>query len=69
MDAAADKEMDGVPEDLQDGRDAADSAAEELNKLAGELETARQDILYAQAEVQNVRRRMEKEAADARVTP
>ncbi|MCC6478214.1 MAG: nucleotide exchange factor GrpE, partial [Sphingomonadaceae bacterium] len=31
-----------------------------------ELETARQDILYAQAEVQNVRRRMEKEAADAR---
>lgn len=66
VDAAAEKEMDGVPEHLKDGGDAADSAAEELNKLATELETARQDILYAQAEVQNVRRRMEKEAADAR---
>jgi molecular chaperone GrpE len=46
--------------------DQADSAAEDLNKLAAELESARQDILYAQAEVQNVRRRMEKEAVDAR---
>jgi molecular chaperone GrpE len=63
-DAAAEKELEGVPEHLtaEDG----DSAADELNKLAAELETARQDILYAQAEVQNVRRRMEKEAADAR---
>ena len=62
MDAAAEQELEGVPEHLK----AEDSAAEELNKLANELETARQDILYAQAEVQNVRRRMEKEAADAR---
>jgi molecular chaperone GrpE len=63
-DAAVEKELEGVPEHLtaEDG----DSAADELNKLAAELETARQDILYAQAEVQNVRRRMEKEATDAR---
>jgi molecular chaperone GrpE len=64
IDAAAEKELEGVPEHLT--ADDGDSAADELNKLAAELETARQDILYAQAEVQNVRRRMEKEAADAR---
>lgn len=63
-DAAIEQELDGVPDHLK--ADDADSAAAELNKLAAELETARQDILYAQAEVQNVRRRMEKEAADAR---
>lgn len=34
--------------------------------LEQELETARQDVLYAHAETQNVRRRMEKELADAR---
>jgi molecular chaperone GrpE len=66
MDAAAEQELEGVPEHLMAEANAADTAAEELNKLANELETARQDILYAQAEVQNVRRRMEKEAADAR---
>ena len=66
QDAAVEQELDGVPEHLKDDAGSADSAAEELNKLAAELETARQDILYAQAEVQNVRRRMEKEAADAR---
>ena len=64
-DAAIEQELDGVPEHLI-ADDAADSAAAELNKLAAELESARQDILYAQAEVQNVRRRMEKEAVDAR---
>ena len=35
-------------------------------QLEGELAEARQQVLYAQAEVQNVRRRAEKEAADAR---
>ena len=67
-DAAIEQELDGVPEHLiaDDADDAADSAAAELNKLAAELETVRQDVLYAKAEVQNVRRRMEKEAVDAR---
>ncbi len=66
QDAAVEQELEGVPEHLKGEAQTADGAAEELNKLAAELETARQDILYAQAEVQNVRRRMEKEAADAR---
>jgi molecular chaperone GrpE len=35
-------------------------------KLEEELAKARQDVLYAHAELQNVRRRAEKEAADAR---
>jgi molecular chaperone GrpE len=61
----AEKELAGVPDHLKDDGAEA-SAADDLTKLATELETARQDILYAQAEVQNVRRRMEKEAADAR---
>jgi molecular chaperone GrpE len=64
VDAAAEKELEGVPEHLK--ADEVETVEAELNKLAAELETARQDILYAQAEVQNVRRRMEKEAADAR---
>lgn len=37
-----------------------------LGALLGELEEARQQILYAQAETQNVRRRLEKDAQDAR---
>jgi molecular chaperone GrpE len=65
QDAAADKELEGVPEHLKEDAEQG-SASDDLTKLAQELETARQDILYAQAEVQNVRRRMEKEAADAR---
>jgi molecular chaperone GrpE len=66
VDAAADVELEGVPDHLTGGGDETDSMAADFNKLATELEAARQDILYAQAEVQNVRRRMEKEAADAR---
>ncbi|MGL4313029.1 MAG: nucleotide exchange factor GrpE [Sphingomonas sp.] len=44
----------------------ADAAAERIAALENELATAKQDVLYAAAEVQNVRRRAEKEAADAR---
>jgi molecular chaperone GrpE len=36
-----------------------------LAKLQEELEKLRNDVLYAQAETQNVRRRLEKEKADA----
>lgn len=49
--------------------DLAQTAAEgsdPLGALLGELEEARQQILYAQAETQNVRRRLEKDAQDAR---
>ena len=40
--------------------------ATERERLTKELEEARQQILYAQAETQNVRRRLEKDAQDAR---
>lgn len=44
----------------------AGAASDPLGALLGELEEARQQILYAQAETQNVRRRLEKDAQDAR---
>ena len=43
-----------------------EAQADPLGALLGELEEARQQILYAQAETQNVRRRLEKDAQDAR---
>ncbi len=44
---------------------AEEPAADPLGALLGELEEAKQQILYAQAEIQNVRRRAEKEVQDA----
>ncbi|MFN3423331.1 MAG: nucleotide exchange factor GrpE [Novosphingobium meiothermophilum] len=61
-DAEIAAELKGVPEDMID----QPSGDDELNKLREELEAARQDVLYAKAETQNVRRRMEKDIADAR---
>ena len=72
LDEEAAREMDGVPEHLRDnGEDDADESAEEalddaLASLRGDLEAAKQETLYAKAETQNVRRRMEKDVADAR---
>ena len=61
-------ELDGVPEHLRDAADdvAASADAERIAMLEDHLASARQEVLYAQAETQNVRRRMEKEATDAR---
>lgn len=42
------------------------AGADRADALEQELADARQQVLYAQAETQNVRRRAEKEAADAR---
>jgi molecular chaperone GrpE len=59
-------------EGAEELREATAEAAPEvagqdrLRELEGELEEARKAVLYAQAETQNVRRRAEKEAADAR---
>ncbi|MEP3420688.1 MAG: nucleotide exchange factor GrpE [Erythrobacter sp.] len=73
-DAAA-EELKGVPEEFLDdgGSDeeceaASDAAAmaEVIENLRGEVESAKQDVLYAKAEQQNVRRRAEKDIADAR---
>ncbi len=72
-DDAVEKELAGVPEDMRE--DAEDSAEEEtadagleeaLAQLRDDLETARQETLYARADTQNVRRRLEKDVADAR---
>ena len=67
-DVAAEKEMEGVPEHLRDdGEEAAGNAdAERIAMLEEQLAAAKQDVLYAKADTQNVRRRMEKEATDAR---
>ena len=67
-DDAAIKEMEGVPEHFRDGADdlAASADAGRITMLEDHLANAKQEVLYAQAETQNVRRRMEKEATDAR---
>lgn len=55
--------VDALPEDAAP---AGDAAAEKIAALEAELATAKQDILYAHADTQNVRRRLEKELADTR---
>jgi molecular chaperone GrpE len=63
------REMEGVPEHLRDDGEAVeeDSGLEDaLAKLKGDLDSAMQDVLYARAETQNVRRRLEKDVQDAR---
>jgi molecular chaperone GrpE len=46
--------------------ETGDTQAELLAALKTDLEAAKQDVLYAKAETQNVRRRMEKEVTDTR---
>jgi molecular chaperone GrpE len=67
-DQAAEDELNGVPEEFLDKGDDAgeDSVGEALAALRRDLETAKQDVLYAQAETQNVRRRLEREKDEAR---
>ena len=65
-DQAAEAELKGVPEDLREGGDASDQMAEALESLRHDLDAARQEVLYAQAETQNVRRRLEREKDEAR---
>lgn len=62
------KELEGVPEQFLDDGDAdeEDSVEDALAMLREDLEKQKQEVLYARAETQNVRRRMEKDAADAR---
>lgn len=66
-DEAVEQELKGVPEDMIDGEEAADAAdGDRVAALEEELAEARQQVLYARAETQNVRRRMEKDISDAR---
>jgi len=66
LDQAVAEELKGVPEELLDGGKGEESVPDELGKLQEELAAAQQGVLYAQAETQNVRRRLEKDIADAR---
>ena len=68
---AMEAELEGVPEEMKadNNEDAAEDgeiAAERIASLEEQLAAAKQDVLYAQAESQNVRRRLEKDAQDAR---
>ena len=68
-DEAVEKELQGVPEAMLDKGAAAGeegTVGEALDSLRNDLEAAQQEMLYARAEVQNVRRRMEKDIQDAR---
>ena len=66
------EELKGVPEEMladNDGEEGADeepSVEDALAELREDLAKANQDVLYARAETQNVRRRMEKDVSDAR---
>lgn len=62
LDNEAEAELEGVPEHLK----SDDGADDEIAKLTDQLAAAKQEVLYAQAETQNVRRRLEKDAQDAR---
>lgn len=69
LDEAAAAELEGVPEALKEGGDEATdetSQDERIAALENELAEAKQQVLYAQAETQNVRRRLEKDAQDAK---
>ncbi len=68
LDQAAEDELKRVPEDMRDDGDTpgADAMAEALESLRRDLDTAKQEVLYAQAETQNVRRRLEREKDEAR---
>ena len=67
LDEAAEKELEGVPDALRDDADEDEEGADDvLALLRADLDAAKQDVLYARADTQNVRRRMEKEVQDAR---
>ena len=66
---AVEKELEGVPEEFLDADyDEGETGGleEALAALRSDLDAAKQDVLYARAETQNVRRRLEKDVQDAR---
>lgn len=58
--------MNEAPEAEAPAKAGADDAATRIAALEAALETAKQESLYAMADTQNVRRRLEKELQDAR---
>lgn len=65
IDAEAAAELKGVPADLIDG-EGSTGGESRIAELEQQLAAAKQEVLYARAEAQNVRRRLEKDIADAR---
>ena len=63
-DSEMEAELAGVPEELLEQE--SDTLGDALALLRGDLEAAKQETLYAKAETQNVRRRLEKDVTDAR---
>ena len=63
-DPAVEAELAGVPEELLDKETG--NLGDALDRLREDLEAAKQEVLYAKAETQNVRRRLEKDVADSR---
>lgn len=63
-DPAVEAELAGVPDELLDKETG--NLNESLERLREDLEAAKQEVLYAKAETQNVRRRLEKDVADSR---
>ena len=72
VDPEVEKELKGVPKSmLDDGDDetaeaGAGDLSDALAALKNDLDASKQEVLYARAETQNVRRRLEKDVADAR---
>lgn len=66
LDAEAAAELEGVPENLKAQGDDNAVLEERIAALEAQLAQAKQDVLYARADTQNVRRRLEKDAQDAR---
>lgn len=69
QDEAVRDELHGVPEEMIDtivGDVDPSNDSDAIASLRQDLDAARQDVLYARAETQNLRRRMEKDVADAR---
>jgi len=66
-DPAVEAELAGVPDELLDtGDEGGDSVSDALARLREDLDAQKQEVLYAKAETQNVRRRLEKDIQDAR---
>ena len=63
---SADNDNDVLPEDLPEGN-GADAVAEELSGLRAEVEVLKDRSLRALAEVENVRKRLERERDEARI--
>ena len=67
-DEAVEKELEGIPPELREGGEETKDAEgdDPVARLRADLDAAKQEVLYARADTQNLRRRMEKEVQDAR---